>query len=146
MNEPVIISEAALGYLKSTSPWVTFLAVMAFIGTAFMVLASLFMFAGSALGRADPRLPVVLFVLLGSVYIVASVFFLLIPGILLIRYSSAISRVAGSGQKALEDALARQKSFWEYAGIFTIVMLAIDVLMLIGVFGFGLFHGTMLRP
>ena len=146
MNEPIMVSEVALRYLKSTGPWVTFLAVLAFIGTAFMALASLLMFAGAAFRRADPRLPVALFLLMASAYLLITLFFLLIPGILLIRYSGAISRVMGSGQTAMEDALARQKSFWKYAGIITIVMIVIDVPLMIGTFGFGLFHGTVLHP
>lgn len=146
MNEPIIVSEAALRYLKGTSGWVTFLAVMAFIATAFMVLASLVMFAVVAFGRADPRLPAALFLLMASAYLLIALFFLLIPGILLIRYSSAISRVPGLGQAAMEDALARQRIFWKYAGIFTIVLLVLEVPLWIGVFGFGLFHGAMLHP
>ncbi len=146
MNEQILVSESALQYLKSTRPWVLFLAVLGFIATAFMVLANLFMFAGAALAPANSKLPAALFFMLGTVYLAMTLLFFLVPGILLIRYSSAISRIPESGQVALEDALARQKTFWKYAGIFTIVMLVFDVLIFIGVFGFGLFHGTYFHP
>ena len=146
MNEQILVSESALQYLRSTKPWVLFLAVLGFIGTAFMVLASLFMFAVAALAPANPKLPAALFFVIGAVYLAMTLFFCLIPGILLVRYSRAISRIPVSGQTALEDALARQKTFWKYAGIFTIVMLVFDVLIFIGVFGFGLFHGAYFHP
>jgi len=127
----------ALGYLKRTQPWVTFIAVMGFIGTVLMVLMSLFMLAGGALMPANTKLPAMFFTVFGILYMFLGIFFCLIPGILLMRYSSAISSIPATGQAALESALSRQKSFWKYAGIFTIVILIFDVFFLIGVFKYG---------
>jgi len=146
MNEQISVSEKALGYLKSTQPWVTFIAVMGFIGAAFMVLMSLFMLAGGALMPANPKLPAMFFPVFGGFYLLLSIFFCLIPGILLMRCSSAISSIPGTGQAAVESALSRQKSFWKYAGIFTIVILVFDVLIFIGKYGFGLFQGGYFHP
>ncbi len=146
MNEQIMVTETALKYLNSTRPWVLFLAVLAFIGTAFMALACLFMFAGAALAPANGKMPAALFLILGAVYLVMTLFFMLIPAILLVRYSSAISRIAISGQSALEDALAKQKTFWKYAGNFTIAMLVLDVFIIIAEFKFGLFHGPRHFP
>jgi len=146
MNEPVMVSETALQYLRSTRPWVLFLAVLAFIGTAFMALACLIMFAGAALAPANGKMPAALFLILGVVYLVMTLFFCLIPAILLVRYSSAISRIPSIGQSALEDALAKQKTFWKYAGNFTIAMLILDVFIIFAEYKFGLFHGPRHLP
>jgi len=102
-----------------------------------MVLMSLFMLAGGALMPANTKLPAMFFTVFGILYMFLGIFFCLIPGILLMRYSSAISSIPATGQAALESALSRQKSFWKYAGIFTIVILIFDVFFLIGVFKYG---------
>lgn len=128
MNDQVMISETAIQYLRSTRPWVLFLAVLAFIGTAFMALVSIFMFAASALVPADSKMPVFVFPLIGLLYLVLSSLVFLIPGILMMRYSGAIARIPFSGQTALEDALARQRTIWKYMGIYMIVVLSLDVL------------------
>ncbi len=146
MNEQNSVSEKALGYLKSTQGWVTFIAVMGFVGAAFMVLMSLFMLAGGAMVPANSKLPAMFFHVVSGLYLFLSIFCCLIPGILLMRYSSAISNIPGTGQAALESALSRQKSFWKYAGIFMIVMLVFDVLIFIGKYGFGLFQGGYFHP
>ena len=146
MNEQVMVSETALQYLRSTRPWVMFLAVMGFIGTAFMVLASLMMFAGSAITPANARLPETFYFMFAALYLAMSLFFCLIPGILLIRYSSAIFRIPSTGQEALEDALARQATFWKYAGIFTIAALVLDVFIIFAEIKFGLLHGPRTFP
>jgi hypothetical protein len=140
MDDQIMISENALLYLRSTRPWVMFLAVLGFIGTAFMVLASLFMFAGAALPLHAKTSPT-LYLMFGIVYLLMTLFFCLIPAILLVRYSSAISRIPLSGQGALEDAIASQKTFWKYMGIFTIVWLVLDVFIMFFEFKYGLFHG-----
>lgn len=146
MNEQVMVSETALQYLRSTRPWVLFLAVLGFIGTAFMALGSLVMFAGAAFAPASSKVPAALFLMFGAIYIVMTLCFCLIPAILLVRYSGAISRIAVSGQSALEDALAKQKTFWKYAGNFTIAMLVLDVFIIFAEYKYGLFHGPRHLP
>src|SRR5262245_24163986 len=73
----------AVEALRETRPWVTFLAVMGFIGAGFMVLAGLGMLiAGSPRMEAS----------LGLVYIALAGLYVL-PSVLLIRYSSSIGRL-----------------------------------------------------
>ena len=145
MNEQIVVTENALGYLKGTSPWVKFLAVVGFVATAFMVLGGLFMFVGAALAPANSRLPAAFFPAVGVIYLVMSLFFCLIPSILLMRYGRAITDIPASGQKSMEHALQRQKTFWKYVGIFTVVWLVCYVLCIIGAIAFGFFSAAHLR-
>ncbi len=73
-------------------------------------------------------------------------FFYLIPGVFLLRYGNAITRVPDSGQSTLEDVLRRQKSLWKYVGLFTIVMLVTYVLLVIGIIVFAVVYGSMPHP
>jgi len=57
MDKQIMVSEEMLGSLKSTRPWVMFLAILGFVGLAFMVLGSLmFIVVGSAVTQ-QAKLP-----------------------------------------------------------------------------------------
>ncbi len=128
MNEQTMISDTALNHLKHTSPWVKFIAVLAFIGSVVMLLMGLIFLVIGVLAPADSRMPGGGFVAGGLIYLVITIFICLIPGALMMRYSNAISCIPDAGQEAVEDALMRQKSFWKYMGIYTIVLLSLYVL------------------
>ena len=152
-----MLTEGMLDSLRRTRPWVVFLAILGFIFTAFMIIAGLWMFAafsfiGALPGQAPlPRsfAPAIGFGI-GVAEIVAAVFMYLLPCIILFRYGSAIGRMApGNIQLAVEEALARQKSFWKYLGILMIVLLALYVLLIAGVivsFGILAVHGVHAVP
>ena len=147
------LTDGMLDSLRRTRPWVIFLAILGFILTAFMILGGIWMFAAFSLIDAMPGqqpLPRVFGPALGfgigAVEIVAAVFMYLLPCIILFRYGSAIGRmVPGNIQVAVEDALARQKSFWKYLGILMIVLLVVYVLLIAGMivsFGILAVHGV----
>lgn len=46
---PPAIPPAMIGYLKQTKPWVRFISVMGFIGTALLFLLGLFLILGAGL-------------------------------------------------------------------------------------------------
>jgi hypothetical protein len=144
MNQQIVVSENALGYLRSTSPWVKFLAVVGFVVTAFIVLIGLFMFAVGGLAPPNSKFPASLFPVLGVIYLVLGLFFYLIPSILLMRYGSAITRIPNSGQEAIDAALRNQKTFWKYVGIFMIIMIVAYVIFLICAMALGFFAATHL--
>lgn len=151
------LTDGMLDSLRRTRPWVIFLAILGFILTAFMILGGIWMFAAFSLIDAMPAqqpLPRVFGPTLGfgigAAEIVAAVFMYLLPGIILFRYGSAIGRMApGNIQVAVEDALARQKSFWKYLGILMIVLLVVYVLLIAGMivsFGILAVHGVHAVP
>lgn len=147
------LTDGMLDSLRRTRPWVIFLAILGFILTAFMIIGGIWMFAAFSLIGAMPGqqpLPRVFGPALGfgigAVEIVAAVFMYLLPCIILFRYGSAIGRMApGNIQVAVEDALARQKSFWKYLGMLMIVLLVVYVLLIAGMivsFGILAVHGV----
>ncbi|HKT32739.1 MAG TPA: hypothetical protein VJS89_09660 [Gammaproteobacteria bacterium] len=136
-----MLTEGMLDSLRRTRPWVVFLAILGFIFTAFMLLAGIWVFAAfSIIGAIPAQQPLprffgpVLGFGVGAAEIVAAVFMYLLPCIILFRYGSAIGRMApGNIQWAVEEALARQKSFWKYLGILMIVLLILYVLLFVGI-------------
>lgn len=129
MADQVVVSERALGYLDATRPWVKFLAILGFIGIAFMFIAALFVMFGSRLiptqpgGQAFGAFMAFLYILFAALYFM--------PCLFLYRYSRAIAAIPGSGQSALEDALKNQKSFWKFMGIVALVILSIEVIAIV---------------
>ena len=120
--------------LRGTKGWVLLFGILSFIGAGFMVLAGVGMMFGSAFmgsaGGAAGAPPATMIAGMGVGYIVLAVIYIF-PGLLLIRYSSAIGRLLSSGQaQDMEDALNQQRKFWKLMGVFFIVML---VLMVVGV-------------
>ena len=134
MSRPQL-SDLAQHYLDQTRPWVRFLSIMAFIGTALMILASLGMMAAVlsrslGLGRSSP-LGGAEIVALGILYIAMACLYIA-PGIFLFRYAGAIKTLkAASTSDALENALKHQKSFWRYVGILSAIALGLTVLAVV---------------
>lgn len=146
MDGQIAVSDDMLDALNATRPWVKFLAILGFVVIAFMVLAGLVMFVGFSVAPATSKLPSFVGPALGILYLVLAVFCYLIPCLYLMRYANAITRIQVTGQAALEDALKQQKSFWKYVGIFTIVMLATYVLLVIGMIAFAVIYGSIHHP
>lgn len=121
-------SETTMEMLRQTRPWVVFLSVMAFIGAGFMVLGGL---ASIGLGLAGGREAAPM-AMLGFIYLPMAALYVY-PAIKLWAYGGAINRlVASRSVEDLEAALLHQKSFWKYAGITTVVMIVLYVLVIVG--------------
>lgn len=124
------VSDAAVAMLQQTRPWVTFLGVMCFVGSAFMLLGGILVMAAGALAPTGSAIPSTL---LGAVYIPMA-FLYIYPGLKLRAYGGAINRLVANRTSAdLEAALAQQKSFWKFAGIVTLVIIALYGVAFIGV-------------
>jgi hypothetical protein len=121
------VPPAVVELLRQTKPWVTFLAIMGFIGAGLIGLAGLAVMAfGAAMGPKGLPWP------FGLVYILLAVFDIF-PSLFLFRYGASIRRLLeGGGVDALTDAIARQKSFWRLVGITTVVILGIYGLVIVG--------------
>ena len=117
--------------LRSTRPWVNFLAVLGFIGCGLMVLGGLFITmvgASTGLHRSGMGIPPylgILYLFVGAIYFM--------PSYYLLKYGGAIGRFLRTGAVwDMEAALESQKSFWRFVGIFTLVMLCLYALLLVG--------------
>ena len=141
MDKQIMVSDEMLAALKSTRPWVMFLAILGFICLAFMVLGSLmFILVGSAVTQ-QAKLPAffgpgfgILELILALVYI--------FPCLYMLRYGIAIGNIPGSGQAAMEQALQQQKSFWKFMGILMIILRALYALIFIGAIALGVMFGA----
>jgi hypothetical protein len=108
--------------LQQTQPWVRFLAIMGFIAAAFMVLIGVTAgIAGAATGRLETIGLMVVYPLLAVFYVFPSMF--------LLRYADRIRTFVASGlEQDLASALDAQRSFWKFAGIFTIVSVVFGIM------------------
>jgi len=125
------VTEMAVEMLRQTKPWVMFLSVMSFLGSAFMLLGGIFMIVAGAFvptGAAGMSTSA-----LGFVYLPMA-FLYIYPALKLWGFGGAIARLTQSRSSMdLEAALAQQKSFWKFAGITTIVMMVLYGLFFIGI-------------
>jgi hypothetical protein len=122
---PSAVSHAVVELLRETRPWVKLLAVLFFIG---LTLAAIFTAVAFVFGGGGMNvLPLLLVIALYTP-----------PAVLMWRYAASIARLQeGGGQRALEEALADQKSFWKYAGILAIVTMCLYALLIVFVFVVG---------
>jgi membrane protein YqaA with SNARE-associated domain len=132
------VTELAVDLMRQTRPWVMFLSILSFLGSAFMLLAGLLM-VGVGLMASGPEKAIQAGV--GAFYLpLAAVY--VYPGIKMWMYGSAIGRLLTSRAPAdLEAALKQQKSFWKFCGIAAIVMIGLYILIFIGAMIFGVAMG-----
>jgi len=120
------VPQAIMLAMQATKPWITFLAILGFVGAGLMVLGGFAVIvAGSMMERSKIGAGMgVVYVILGGLY-----FF---PSFFLLRFSGAIRRlIDGGGMDALTEAVIRQKSFWRLIGISTLVLMCIYFLAII---------------
>jgi hypothetical protein len=114
--------------LAETKPWVRFVSVLGFVMCA-LPLASL---AHTVV--AGPRWTGVL-----AFSFVFTLFFYLIPSLLLWNYGSRIGEyLRGKSPASFSEALAAQKSFWRYLGIVVVTVIVLYVVAIAGFVAFGL--------
>lgn len=111
------VPDAIVEPLRATRPWVTFLAILGFIGAGLMGIGGLFILGLGRLGNLPAGFGLV-YIVLGVVYV--------FPSLHLLRYGSAIARlVRDPRMERLGIALGHQRSFWKLVGIMTAVILAL---------------------
>src|SRR5690348_11359046 len=134
MSDQIVVSEGMLDALRATRPWVKFLSILGFVLCALMALAGL-AFVGGAGAKEGPMAsfgPAI------GVFYLLFVLLYFFPCLYLLRYANAIARIPAEGQRAMEEALVKQKSFWKFVGILTAVVLVLELLFVIG----GVFLGV----
>jgi hypothetical protein len=112
----------AVNMLSQTKPWVRFISVVMFIGSAFMILAGVVMMAAPMAAGGAFSVWTIIF---GVVYIAMAVFYIM-PAVFLWRYADRIAMFVQEGTAgSLASALESQKSFWKFVGILTMVIMAV---------------------
>ena len=119
------VAEEVVQALRATKPWVMFIGVMFFVAAGIAALAGLVTLTGAH----EPEVHRAL----GLAHLVTVPLYVF-PGLFLVRYARAIrDLLAGGGWAALELALAQQKSFWRFLGIWALIVMGLYALVLVGV-------------
>ena len=126
----LVITEAGKKDLLTTAKWSKFYAVLSFIGVAICVLMGiLLLVSGHFMAQIQPDLSDAMLAPLGLVYIILGGI-LVMPALYLLQFSQKTEQaIAESNTEMMEQALNRMKSYWKFMGIFTIVMLAVSLLL-----------------
>lgn len=137
MAEQIVVSEVMQVYLETIRYWTKFLAAVGLCTTALLVLIGLLMFLvlPEAPASSTSTLDGPLF---AAVYVVLTVFVILIPSLLLSRYAKAISNSSLTEQLRVETALMWQKSFWKYFGVFTVILIAVFIFLVVDAVAVGM--------
>jgi len=113
--------------LVKTRPWVLLIGIVMIVGCVFMVFGGLAMFAlGNIAGFGAEGLGPMAGAGVGAAYLVLAVLYFF-PALYLVRYAGAIKRIGPANPAAMEEALARQASFWRLVGILTTVLIGLYV-------------------
>jgi GYF domain 2 len=130
-EEPGQVSAEAVEALRKTKPWVRFMGVLGAIMIALIVLGALAMALLSGgpfryMGLAARIGVAVLYLIMAALHFP--------PVIFLHRYANRIGDLLDDPSALnLGEALRAQKSFWKYIGLFTLIMVCIYILALVGV-------------
>ncbi|MCF6128760.1 hypothetical protein L1S35_03695 [Flavobacterium sp. AS60] len=136
MEEKLSLNELAVAALRESAKWCLFLAIVGFIGIAFMVLAGAFMSLtmatiGNEFGGVDPLGGLKAY--FGLIYIVIAALYFF-PIYYLYKYATGTKRaLESSNSEVLSDALVNLKSHHKFLGITTIVIISLYILIIIGV-------------
>jgi len=130
------ITELMIQHLSRTKVWVILISVLLFIGSGFLLLASLGMIimgaAGSASGGIENALGGIPAVGAGVLYILFSLLYIY-PAVKLWKYGSSIKQLTMSRSvSALEIALDQQRAFWKFTGIIAIIMIVFYIVLIVG--------------
>jgi hypothetical protein len=136
------VTSRTVEFLRQTQPWVRFLSILAFIWFAGMIVVTIILLARAA---ASEELASAIMAAVYGIYALLA----LPPAVFLGRYASGIARFRASSEPYdLESAIRAQKSYWRFAGIAMLIVLAFCVLSMI-VFalgtGFGRDHSRLVR-
>lgn len=144
-----VMTDAIVGALSKTRPWVLLLAILGFIGAAFTALAAIpMMMGGAMMGNMEGMDAEIapfgtgMMIGLGALYLISAIIYF-IASLYLLRYAGAIKRLVSSLSVVdLEDALQRQASFWKLMGILALVTVVLVIIMLLVGVGGAMFMGT----
>lgn len=130
------ITENAKSYLKTTSTWSAFFAVICFIAIGFMILSGITtLVSGSFLSSFNEFSYLGMGHIFSSISIFIGIFYIVLgiiiifPALYLYRYSKSITNALKENNSlSLEKAMQNMKSFWRFLGIFTIISISLSII------------------
>jgi hypothetical protein len=132
------VNETAIEYLKSSAKWSLFLAIMGFVGIAFMIVGAVAIATvGSLTGAAMGGIPemqtgiALLYIVLALLY-----FF---PVYYLYKYASDMKNALNQRDNVLlTNSFGYLKSHHKFLGVSMIVIISLYILVIIGMIIFGI--------
>lgn len=121
-SEKLKITNSIKQNLITSAKWAKFLAIIGFIFTGFLGIASLIMLVTALATGFGPL------ILMGLVYVVLTVV-MLYPGLYLIRFAGSTQKAMNTNKQSEFDyGIQNLKSLFKFAGIYTIVLIGIYIL------------------
>ena len=138
------LTDTMFKYLSDTSPWLRFIGIMGFIGSALMVLggvtcAVFLPIIACIFDEASPFFSSIMIdfsmMVLPALYLVGAGVLMFIPALYTFRFGTKIRRyVMTNSESELELAFKNNKSLWKFQGILMIIgIAAIPVMIVIGI-------------
>ena len=129
--EQITINTKSKSFLKEIAKWAFFLSIIGFIGIALMVLLGVF---SSVLFGAIPQteqIPFDFSLMMTIMYLVLAVLFFF-PVYYLLKYSTKMKKaLASKNDETLADALEMLKSHYKFIGVFTIITLSLNAMLIV---------------
>jgi hypothetical protein len=130
------VTENAKKFLKITSSWTNFMAILSFVGIGFLILSGISILlmmrspaVGIAMALSDSPDLLGLYII-GWVYPIIGII-LIFPALFLFRFSQKTKQaLANQDTLVMEDAFKNLKAYWKFTGIFTIVAIALCIIMI----------------
>jgi len=132
-EQPLVLSQEAQFYLQQSGKWASFLGIVGFVLTGFLVLAAFF--AGALMGimsKMSPNpSPFNVGPLLTVIYLLIAVFYFFFS-FYLYQFGTRVKKgIAFTDGNLLTGGLEKLKSFFKLWGICTIVMIALYAVIFI---------------
>lgn len=130
------ITENAKNYLKTTSTWTTFFAIICFISIALMIfygiailISGSFLFGFNECGYSETNnLFSSIYIFIGISYLAIG-FIMVFPALYLYQYSKNITKaITENNPLSLEKAIQNMKSYWKFTGILTIIGIVLCII------------------
>jgi len=126
------VTETAKKYLKTTSDWTRFFSIMGFIAVGFLGLISIVALLTLLVLSFVDDMPeeAYLFFIGGIIYLILAVA-MLFPALYLSRFSQKTNAaLLSNNANEIETAFKNLKSYWKFTGVMTIVVIALNIIVM----------------
>ncbi len=130
--EEVNLTLLAINYLQKAAPWIKFIGVLGFIGSAILLLvAGYLFFMPLPFPSQVPVMPGFGFISIVYVVLAIVTFF---PSLYMFNYGNKLSAIkyAEDTEATIEKAFMWQKKYWVFIGVFMIVYTGIVFIVVAG--------------
>lgn len=124
----LFLNKENLHDLNEIRKWTYFLAILGFIGVAFMIIVALFI--GSFLESSGQQMPVPHGALTGMYLLIAIIYFF--PVLYLFKFSTSIRKALyENNEHQLTTAFGNLKRHYKFLGILTIILISVYTLAIL---------------